>query len=68
MDGDIKLIPEGEIRFGPTYHRLAISGREVANAIFGEEYSLLDNGRFVAIQEWLTYGLYGRANYKSHSV
>ena len=54
MNSDIKLLPLGDIRFGPSYFRLVISGREVADSIFGGEYAVLDGGRFAAFEEWLT--------------
>jgi hypothetical protein len=45
---------EGEIRFGPAYYSLEISGIKVPNFVYGFTRSELDNGRYLAIEEWLT--------------
>ena len=50
----VVLIGEGDIRYGPSYYRLEILGKIVPDSIFGENYSLLDDGKYVATEEWLT--------------
>lgn len=45
---------EGEIRFGPTYHRLFIDGKEIENRIFGSEITWDSKSNLLATQEWLT--------------
>ncbi|WP_350608592.1 hypothetical protein [Pseudoalteromonas sp. MER144-MNA-CIBAN-0113] len=45
---------EGEIRFGPAYYSLEIGGIKVADFVYGFTRSELLNGRYLAIEEWLT--------------
>ncbi len=45
---------ENEIRFGPAYYSLGIDGKTVPNFVYGFTRSELDNGRYLAIEEWLT--------------
>ena len=45
---------ESEIRFGPAYYSLEIEGKRVPDFFYGFTRSELDNGRYLAIEEWLT--------------
>ena len=54
MNKPYEIIFENEIRFGPSYFRLLIKGKEVKGAIFGDCCSELSDGKYLAIQEWLT--------------
>ena len=45
---------ESEIRFGPAYYSLEIDGKQVPDFVCGFSRSELKNGRFLAIEEWLT--------------
>ncbi|WP_010562051.1 hypothetical protein [Pseudoalteromonas spongiae] len=45
---------ESEIRFGPAYYSLEIDGKKVPNFVYGFTRSELQNGRYLAIEEWLT--------------
>ncbi|WP_100913475.1 hypothetical protein [Pseudoalteromonas spongiae] len=49
-----KLNYENEIRFGPAYYSLEIEGKKVPNFFYGFSRTELFNGRYLAIEEWLT--------------
>ncbi|KAF7786146.1 hypothetical protein PRUB_a0620 [Pseudoalteromonas rubra] len=49
-----QLSYESEIKFGPAYYSLEIEGHKVPGFYYGFDRSELLNGRYLAIQEWLT--------------
>ena len=44
----------GEIRFSPPYYDLVILGEKVPKYNYGFNRAELENGRYLAIEEWLT--------------
>ena len=50
----VALVDIGEVRYGPTFSELRIDGKAVAGKIFGTELAWSDDGRLIAVQEWLT--------------
>lgn len=49
-----ELIYLSEIRFGSSYYKLKINGKELENRIFGDAYLWSADSRYFAAQEWLT--------------
>jgi len=49
-----ELIYLSEIRFGPSYYKLELNGKELGNRIFGDAYLWSADSRYFAAQEWLT--------------
>jgi hypothetical protein len=43
-----------EIRFGPSYYKLELNGKELPNRIFGDAYLWSADSRYFAVQEWMT--------------
>ena len=54
MDRKYHLEFAGEIRFGPQYYDLIILGENVPKYNYGFNRAELVNGRYLAIEEWLT--------------
>lgn len=54
MDRKYHLKFAGEIRFGPQYYDLEILGEKVPKYNYGFNRAELENGRYLAIEEWLT--------------
>ncbi|WP_046006004.1 hypothetical protein [Pseudoalteromonas rubra] len=52
MQYELKFL--SEIKFGPAYYTLIIAGKKVPNFFYGFTRSELLNGRYLAIEEWLT--------------
>ncbi|ENM5875990.1 hypothetical protein ACE1RU_003764 [Vibrio mimicus] len=51
---DYHLEIAGEIRFGPQYYSLKVKGVTISKYVYGSTYSILGDGRYLAIEEWLT--------------
>jgi hypothetical protein len=51
---DAHFIYEGDIRFGPSYFKLEIDGKEIKGRIFGNVFCWSEDSRYLAVQEWLT--------------
>ena len=53
MDRKYNLDIAGEIRFGPQYYELEIQGK-LPKYSYGFNRAELEDGRYLAIEEWLT--------------
>ena len=49
-----KFILEGDIRFGPSYYKVELDGKLIANRRFGFEFMWHPGNKYLALQEWLT--------------
>ena len=54
VDKRYSLKLAGEIRFGPQYFDLEINGKKIADYFYGFDRAEFENGRYLAIEEWLT--------------
>ena len=54
MDRKYNLDIAGEIRFGPQYYELEIQGNKITKYSYGFNRAELEDGRYLAIEEWLT--------------
>ena len=54
MDSKYHLDYAGEIRFGPAYYTLEILGKKIPKYNYGFSRAELEDGRYLAIEEWLT--------------
>ena len=50
----LRLIEEGEIRFGPMYFTPALDGKHYPDIIMGDCCAWSPDSRHLALQEWLT--------------
>ncbi|RZM80372.1 hypothetical protein C3B51_12500 [Pseudoalteromonas rubra] len=52
MQYELKYL--SEIKFGPAYYLLTVADKKVPNFVYGFTRSELQDGRYLAIEEWLT--------------